>query len=41
VLHAGNYSVHVGTIQPDARSRELTGKTVETFTVVSAAEREV
>jgi beta-glucosidase len=41
MLHAGNYSVHVGTIQPDARSRELTGKTVETFTVVSAAEREV
>ena len=27
MLYAGTYQVYVGTMQPDARSAELTGKT--------------
>ncbi|WP_276356064.1 glycoside hydrolase family 3 C-terminal domain-containing protein [Cohnella caldifontis] len=40
-LYEGNYSVYVGTSQPDARSRELTGKAAEKFSLLSSVERVV
>lgn len=40
-LYKGNYSVYVGTSQPDKRSRELTGKTTAKFTLVSERDQEV
>ncbi|MBO5797837.1 MAG: glycoside hydrolase family 3 C-terminal domain-containing protein, partial [Clostridia bacterium] len=37
-VHAGTYTVYIGGQQPDARSRELTGKEVLTLTVTLTGE---
>ncbi len=39
MLYAGTYQVYVGTMQPDARSAELTGKTPAELLVTCAADQ--
>ena len=39
MLYAGTYQVYVGTMQPDARSAELTGKTPVELLVNCAADQ--
>lgn len=41
MLYKGNYTVYVGTSQPDRRSMALTGKSPAAFALVSEREREV
>lgn len=40
-VRKGSYSVYVGASQPDGRSRRLTGKSVEVFTISSETDEEV
>lgn len=40
-VRKGSYSVYVGASQPDGRSRRLTGKSVEVFTILSETDAEV
>jgi beta-glucosidase len=40
-LYAGNYTVYVGTSQPDARSRALTGVSPAAFTLISEQDRQL
>ncbi|WP_334074406.1 MULTISPECIES: glycoside hydrolase family 3 C-terminal domain-containing protein [Paenibacillus] len=40
-VRKGSYSVFVGASQPDSRSRQLTGKSVESLTIASEIDREV
>jgi len=40
-VRKGSYSVYVGASQPDNRSRRLTGKSLEVFTILSETDAEV